>query len=40
MKEQINDTSISTFWYYVGLILAQFDGLKDGYAVAASQDQV
>ena len=32
--------STSDYWYYTGLILAQFKGLQLGYAMAAPSDQV
>lgn len=32
--------STSDYWYYTGLILAQFKGLQLGYAMAAPTHQV
>ena len=32
--------SMSDYWYYTGLILAQFKGLQLGYAMAAPPHQV
>ena len=32
--------SVSDYWYYTGLILAQFKGLQLGYAMAAPPAQV
>ena len=32
--------STSDYWYYTGLLLAQFKGLQIGYAMAAPPDQV
>ena len=32
--------STSDYWYYTGLILAQFKGLQLGYAMAAPPHQV
>lgn len=40
MQEQISDNGQSTFWYYISLIAAQFNGMKTGYALTAPQDQV
>ncbi len=41
MQEMINSTErSSSFWYYTALILKQFDGMKTGYALAATQAQV
>ena len=35
-----SEASTSDYWYYTGLLLAQFKGLQLGYAMVAPSDQV
>ena len=35
-----SEAPVSDYWYYTGLILAQFKGLQLGYEMAAPENQV